>query len=273
MPAVDPQLRGFGGLTSRLVGGLPVAEHLDGVVLFADLAGFTALAEVLARSGTSGGEMLHGLLNGYFAILIDSVRAAGGEVTTFAGDALAAVFAGAGERRGQTAVRALSCAVGMQDSLTAFAAAHERTGAGSPPHMRIGLGAGGLTRALVGEESYRLLHVLAGSALDCAVAAQRECRPGEVVADGALVASVSQVQVAAWRGPWCVLRSGGTSGATPKALPADPAPGGETADAGAGIAAGAEAHNLGDEHRLVTSVFLSLPSMDVPGDGGATLQR
>src|SRR4051794_17212972 len=144
MPAVDPQLRGFGGLTSRLVGGLPVAEHLDGVVLFADLAGFTALAEAQARSGTSGGEMLHSLLNGYFAILIDSVGAAGGEVTTFAGDALAAVFAGAGagERRGQTAVRALSCAVGMQDSLTAFAAAQEGTGAGSPPHMRIGLGAG-----------------------------------------------------------------------------------------------------------------------------------
>ncbi|MFL6026185.1 MAG: tetratricopeptide repeat protein, partial [Friedmanniella sp.] len=273
MPAVDPQLRGFGGLTSRLVGGLPVAENLDGVVLFADLAGFTALAESLARSGTSGGEMLHGLLNGYFAILIENVRAAGGEVTTFAGDALAALFAGGAERRDQTALRALSCAVSMQDSLTTFAAAQEGTGTRSSPHMRIGLGGGGVTRALVGEESHQVLHVLAGPALECAVAAQRECRPGEVIADGGLVAPAAHVQVAARRGPWCVLRSGWTSEGTTNPLPADPAAGWGAADGSDGPAARAEAQQLGDEHRLVTSVFLSLPPMDVPGDGGVTLQR
>ena len=95
MGASDPfHSRGFGSLSSRLDGGLPVAENLHGVVLFADLAGFTTLGEALAASGPAGSESLHGLLNGYFAILIDHVVAAGGEVTTFAGDALAAVFAG-----------------------------------------------------------------------------------------------------------------------------------------------------------------------------------
>ncbi|MGB8384851.1 MAG: hypothetical protein WCG47_27040, partial [Dermatophilaceae bacterium] len=82
--AADPQARGFGTLASRLHSGLPVSEDLHGAVLFADLAGFTALGEALAGSGAAGGESLHGLLNGHFTILIDHVVAAGGEVTTFA---------------------------------------------------------------------------------------------------------------------------------------------------------------------------------------------
>ena len=55
-----------------------------------------------------------GCSNGHFTILIDHVVAAGGEVTTFAGDALAAVFDGRRQNPQELAARALRCAVGMR---------------------------------------------------------------------------------------------------------------------------------------------------------------
>ena len=272
MGTSDPfHSRGFGSLSSRLDGGLPVAEDLHGVVLFADLAGFTTLGEALAASGPVGSESLHGLLNGYFSILIDHVVAAGGEVTTFAGDALAAVFDGCRAGRDGTAARALRCAVDMQDALTGTPAV-QVPGSIVRPHMRVGLGAGPLTRALVGHPDTRVLHVLAGVALERAVAAQAHSQEGEVLADAALVASVPGVHVATTRGPWSVLRSGamtqgGAAAREPGGLivaaPVEPGP---------GEATGALGRRLLDEHRPVTSVFLALPDMGVPRDGAARLQ-
>jgi hypothetical protein len=43
---------------------LPLCRRLHGVVLFADLADFTALSENLARSGPPGIEALSTLING-----------------------------------------------------------------------------------------------------------------------------------------------------------------------------------------------------------------
>src|SRR5689334_23065360 len=215
--ASDPfHSRGFGALPSRLDGGLPVAEDLHGVVLFADLAGFTTLGEALAAAGPAGSESLHGLLNGYFAILIDHVVAAGGEVTTFAGDALAAVFAGCGRGPEGAPARALRCAVDMQDALTG-APGVQVPGDLVRPHMRVGLGAGPLTRALVGDRDTRILHVLAGAALERAVAAQTHSQEGEVLAEADLVASVPGVGVATTRGAWSVLRSGALAPGRPAA--------------------------------------------------------
>lgn len=65
-----------------------------GVVLQADLVGFTPLAAAMSRSGQRGIERLHALLDGTFAAMTCAVEARGGRVVTFAGDALTAVFTG-----------------------------------------------------------------------------------------------------------------------------------------------------------------------------------
>ena len=272
MGASDPfHSRGFGSLPSRLDGGLPVAEDLHAVVLFADLAGFTTLGEALAASGPAGSESLHGLLNGYFAILIDHVVAAGGEVTTFAGDALAAVFAGCGRGPDGAAARALRCAVDMQDALTG-APAVQVPGNLVRPHMRVGLGAGPLTRALVGDQEARILHVLAGVALERAVAAQAHSQEGEVLAD-----TPSSPRSRVWTSPRRAVPGASCGRARlARGRPAAGEPGGPTvavqAGPARGEAPGALARRLLDEHRLVTSVFLALPDMGVPRDGAARLQ-
>ena len=48
----------------------PGVERFSAAVLFADISGFTPLAERLARRGPGGAEALSGLLTAYFAELI-----------------------------------------------------------------------------------------------------------------------------------------------------------------------------------------------------------
>jgi class 3 adenylate cyclase len=61
-------------------------ERLPAAVVFADISGFTPLAERLARRGPAGAEELSTLLNAYFAKLTTLIAGHGGEVITFAGD-------------------------------------------------------------------------------------------------------------------------------------------------------------------------------------------
>src|SRR4029453_9664378 len=69
----------------------PGIERFPAAVLFADISGFTPLADRLAQRGPAG-EELSGLLNAYFGQLIALIAAHGGEVITFAGDGLLAVW-------------------------------------------------------------------------------------------------------------------------------------------------------------------------------------
>ena len=59
----------------------------SGAVLVADIAGFTALAESLARHEQQGAEELQRVLNSCFDVVIGIIDARGGEVFKFAGAA------------------------------------------------------------------------------------------------------------------------------------------------------------------------------------------
>lgn len=70
----------------------PTKEKFNSVVLFADISGFTALTEHLAKRGASGAEELTHLLNNYLGQLIDLISLYGGDIVKFAGDALLAIW-------------------------------------------------------------------------------------------------------------------------------------------------------------------------------------
>ncbi len=70
----------------------PASERFEAALLFADISGFTALTEKMARQGPAGAEELTALLNSYFGRLINLITQHGGDIVKFAGDALIALW-------------------------------------------------------------------------------------------------------------------------------------------------------------------------------------
>jgi len=83
-----------------------------GSLVFADISGFTALAERLAQRGRAGGEELVETLSRVFAAMIDIAHAHGGMLLKFGGDALLLFFDGDDHTR-----RAAGAAVEMRRAL------------------------------------------------------------------------------------------------------------------------------------------------------------
>ena len=102
----------------------------DASVLFADIRGFTSMAESLGPAGAMA------LLCDFHARMAECVFAHGGTLDKFIGDGLMATF-GTPETAPDDARRALECATGMLGALAAWN--HERGRIGAPP-VAIGIG-------------------------------------------------------------------------------------------------------------------------------------
>ena len=87
-------------------------QAIEGTLCFADISGFTALAERLAQQGRMGGEELVETLGRVFATMIGTARDRGGMLLKFGGDALLLFFRGPGH-----AAQAASAAVEMRKAL------------------------------------------------------------------------------------------------------------------------------------------------------------
>jgi class 3 adenylate cyclase len=153
----------------------PEGEHLAAAVLFADISGFTALTERLARTGPSGVEELTELLNGCFGRLVQLVVDHGGDVVKFAGDALLALWP-ADEGLPAVTARAASCGLAMQQVLHASELA-----AGTRLSVRVGIGAGQVSAAHLGGVRGRWEFVVGGPAVTQTCGAEQLGRPGDVV--------------------------------------------------------------------------------------------
>jgi class 3 adenylate cyclase len=78
-----------------LANKVQIPERAAGVCLFADIAGFTSLAENLRThlGPQRGAEIVASLINEIFSGLIKQVHSYGGDVMGFAGDAITCWFA------------------------------------------------------------------------------------------------------------------------------------------------------------------------------------
>jgi class 3 adenylate cyclase len=158
----------------------PHADVAVGALLLADIAGFTAITERLARQGPGGAEALSGLLNGAFGPLLAQIAEAGGDVLKFAGDALLVCWPVIGDDSAAGLAlatrRAVGCARAMQRSLMGYAAA-----GGMDLSLRIGVGAGEVALLDVGGVLDRRELLVGGGAVPQTTGAVREARPGQVV--------------------------------------------------------------------------------------------
>jgi class 3 adenylate cyclase len=137
------------------VGTTPQPREFLGVVLFADISGFTALTEKLALEG-NGAEKLSRKLNFLLGLLINEVETYGGDVVKFSGDAVTVTWDCASAVKGDYGAMLLACQCAV--------AAHEAL-AGEEMHMHMGVGLGQCFSMHVGGALGRWEYLLAGHAL------------------------------------------------------------------------------------------------------------
>lgn len=64
----------------------------EGIILYADISGFTSITESLLEHGKRGAGVLSGILNRVFSRAINEIYSSGGIIAEFEGDAIIAVF-------------------------------------------------------------------------------------------------------------------------------------------------------------------------------------
>ena len=164
------------------------AKPITAATMFADLSGFTGMAESLAIDGARGTEALSRTLLMTFTGLINVIHDAGGAVSHFHGDAMMCYFP---DSDGRAASRALATAQFMQRLMhTQFAqtnAAQTETREGHfTLSLKIGVAYGRCLEMVIGADEHREF-VLAGTAVDEAAAAQQQAEASQVVASAAVL--------------------------------------------------------------------------------------
>ena len=223
--------------------------------VFADISGFTALSERLARRGRRGAEELTETIGGSLSTLLSVAYEAGGTLLKLGGDALLLLF----EHEGH-AERACRAAVGMRRTLREIG--HLHTGAGRTT-LRIsqGVHSGTFHNFLVGE-SHRE-HLLVGPAASEVVRMEKAADAGEILISPATAALLPKRCVGAPRGPGLLLEVEPGAGAT-LVEPPYPSP---SLEAVAGclpvmVRSHVIAGGQPSEHRNVTIAFLRFDGTD-----------
>ncbi|GAB4536251.1 MAG: adenylate/guanylate cyclase domain-containing protein [Anaerolineae bacterium] len=161
----------------------------EGAVIFADVAGFTPMAERLARmmrgqdpqAEARGAEELNRIINRAFSAMIAVIREYGGMITRFSGDALTAYFERPPDFSSPELVTSvLACAHAMQRAMAPFARVQVESETFSVS-VKIGVGYGTAVILTVGDEKSDMEWVLAGPALETATSAENHATRGQVV--------------------------------------------------------------------------------------------
>jgi adenylate cyclase len=154
----------------------PEASRMGGVkrevvILFADIRGFTPLAETLSPEATLN------LVNRHFARMIGVIQMHRGIIVDFLGDAILAFFDPLDGPLDPVVQRAISCAQTLQ---TAMETENLAEPGYTALHMGIGLHAGEVVVGNIGSES-RAKYGIIGSAVNLTHRIQGQAQAGEVV--------------------------------------------------------------------------------------------
>lgn len=171
-----------------LTSGQELPTDVWGSALEADLSGFTALTEALARDfgEQRGAEELTRRLNWMYEGLINEVHRFGGTILGFSGDAFTCWL------EGDDGARAAACAQSLQrwlhengDAINEQRGSIQGTGQAArnlgPTRMKVAVATGATRRFLVGDPSVQRLEGLAGTLVDELAAVEHGAEPGDIV--------------------------------------------------------------------------------------------
>lgn len=158
---------------------LPTVQQ--GTALFADISGFSRLAEALTRAlgQSAGSEALTRQINRCYDGLVAAVHAYGGSVVAFAGDAITCWF------ETDSGLRAAASALAMQSAMRCL------PDVDSGPQKKLALkvagAAGSVRRLCIGDPAIQRMDVMAGELVNRLAALEHKARPGEILLSSEMV--------------------------------------------------------------------------------------
>lgn len=182
-----------------LVGHSAIPERASGGVLFADISGFTPLAEALTRAlgARRGAEEITRQLNLIYDALMTQIDAFGGSVIGFAGDALTCWF---GDAENMAVQDAISAAFAMQDAMGQFSNPPLPDNSFTALGLKISIAYGTTVRFLVGNPSERVMDILAGAPVTRTAHGEQLAKRGEVLIDENCARLLAElVEIGEWR--------------------------------------------------------------------------
>ncbi len=193
----------------------PNEASFQGAALFADISGYTRLAEVLLAKADEGLGELSATLSAAFARYVALVDAHGGEMVYFAGDSILVYWAAEGGTTTAECVRrAEACA-------TELVLASHRAGEGGT-RLHCGVGSGRLWAARVGGRDGCWHLVFGGSAVRDATRAGAAARPGETIVVQGAPSHREAGEAADLVGPTAIERLGDAESPEPRPLSSPP---------------------------------------------------
>ena len=140
-------------------------------VMFADVADYTAIAEMLDP------EEVHQIIDGCFRILMNEIHRYEGTINQFTGDGVMAIF-GAPVAHEDHAQRACYASLAIQKALLGYADKLNKEH-GIQFKMRIGLNSGPVVVGAIGDD-LRMDYTAVGDTTNLAARMEREARPGSI---------------------------------------------------------------------------------------------
>ena len=173
-------------LTQRLATGreTPGTVTVHGAVMLSDIVSFTSHIETMSSLGRSGIESFSIGMGVYLDRVINLVYAHGGDVLDIAGDSLLCLWETDGSTPALRAatMAAASCAMAIQQAMHGHGIGEGRT-----IETRIGVCTGPVSLTVAGGVDDRWELMAQGETVAAVEEAERNCRPGSVTIDDAVV--------------------------------------------------------------------------------------
>ncbi len=160
-------------------GHTPAQRQLYGTMLFADLSGCTRMTEALTEDGDFAPERINRVLNHHIGSVVGAVHAAGGDVVTFAGDAVLACWpADDGSPRALATTAAAAARCGLDIIVRQR---HLAPIPGLPRlQVRVGIELGPVQLHHLGAAEVRRVLLVTGASVEGATDACAQAEPGEL---------------------------------------------------------------------------------------------
>ncbi|XP_033119981.1 adenylate cyclase type 10-like [Anneissia japonica] len=155
---------------------LPFSQRLEGMLMFADISGFTALCEKYSLSSRSNGtDKLSKTLNDYLGAIVENIIGSEGDVLKFAGDAFIALWRVQRDTLDNTIIRVIKCALRIQEKCDNW-----NTDVGVRLRVKIGLSIGPMQVTYIGNDECQQV-ALSSTAVDDANQAEKFAQPGDII--------------------------------------------------------------------------------------------